>query len=248
MTRPLQNALAAGLALSIGLAPIDAALAGEPEGQALRIVAEPPVVAEPPPITLAEPPAPVIEPAPVPAIPSIDSPRPRPGTGLVALGALSLAGSATLVIAGLAGPGWLDVSRRDAAIMGGLSLPAALMGSTLVITGAQVNRRYKQWADRNAVTPPRIGNGLIVTGAAVTSVGVAGLGLSVQRAIVDNNPTLGDWALVGVSGAVSTIGMAILINGMLTRSKFAAWESAAYLQPGTMALRGGAGLSLSGRF
>lgn len=156
--------------------------------------------------------------------------------------------SAAMVIGAMAGPGWADIRQRDAAIVGGLSLPVGLIGTTMVITGAKVNRRYNQWADRNQISPPRTGNGIIVGGAAVTVVGLAGLGVSTQRAITNPDRERSDWILVGISGAVSTIGIVVLVNGMLTRSKFVAWERAAYLTPGTMALRGGAGLSLSGRF
>lgn len=271
------------LALSLGLAPIDRALASQPEtpvdsqpdaesttsgfavappapepapeGQALRILPEQPIAEQPitEPITFADPPAPVVEPQPeapppTPTIRTVDSRRPRPGTGLIALGALGMGLSASMVIGAMAGPGWADVGQREAAIVGGLSLPVGLIGTTMVITGAQVNRRYTQWADRNAVYPPRTGNGLIVAGASVTIAGLAALGVSTQRAITNVSPDRGDWALVGISGAVATMGMVVLVNGMLTRSKFVAWERAAYLQPGTMALRGGAGLSFSGRF
>jgi hypothetical protein len=234
------------LALSLSLAPIDRALASPPETPPegpLRIVTEEP-------ITFSEPPAPVIEPEPAPtsSVPAVDSRRPMAGTGLIAFGALSMGVSAALVISALAGPGWADLSKRDAAILGGLSLPVGLAGTAMVAAGHKTNRRYNQWVERNMVSPPPIGNAALVAGASVTLAGVAGLGVATQLAITDPNPSRGDWALVGVSGAITGVGLLVLCNGMLARSKFAQWERAAYLQPGTMALRGGAGLSISGRF
>lgn len=256
-------ALAAVLALTFCLAPIKPALAGEPEASTSGFAEPPPelepapledpqseplrIVAEDP-ITVAEPPAPVIEPAPAPTIASVDSRRPRPGTGLIALGALSMGASAALVITALAGPGWADLSRRDAAILGGLSLPSGMAGAALVGVGVKANRRYANWADRNSLTPPATGNGILISGAAVTIAGLGATAVATQRAITDSSPSRADWALVGVSGVIAAVGLVVLCNGMLTRSKFAAWERAAYLQPGTMALRGGAGLSLSGKF
>jgi hypothetical protein len=237
------------LALGVGLAPLEQAFASPPEQleaprtEPLRIVTEEP-------ITFAEPPAPVIEPepAPLPSIPTVDSRRPMSGTGLITFGAVGMGVSAALVITALAGPGWADLSRRDAAILGGLSLPVGLAATGMVAAGTKAHRRYKLWTERNAISPPPIGNAALVAGATVTVAGLAGLGVATQLAITDPHPSRGDWAVVGLSGAITAIGLVVLVNGMLTRSKFAQWERAAYLQPGTMALRGGAGLSISGRF
>ena len=215
------------------------------EAQPLRIVSD-----EPAPITLVEPPAPelAVAPEPAPALRIVDSRRPMPGSGLIALGAVGLGASAIMVITALAGPGWGDLEKRDAAIVGGLSLPVTLASMGMVIGGTKAHRKYDSWAERNSVSPPAPGNGIIVGGAAVTLAGVVGIGAGTQFAITDPTPSRGNWAIVAASGAITAVGLAILANGMVTRSKFAAWERGAYLTPGTMALKGGAGLSLSGRF
>lgn len=260
LLRNPSSPIAAALALCIGLAPLDRAHASEPpagfaeappepehveepSGEALRIVADEP-------ITFAEPPAPTIEPepTPAPAVRVVDSRRPMVGTGLIVLGALGMSASTVMIIAGMTGPGWADLSRRDSAIIGGLSLPVGLASLGMVLGGSQANNKYQQWGERNGVTPPRPGNGVLVGGAAVTMLGVAGIGGGIQLALTDDTPSRGNWAVVGASGAITAIGLVILANGMITRSKFAAWERGAALQPGTMALRGGAGLTLSGRF
>lgn len=67
-------------------------------------------------------------------------------------------------------------------------------------------------------------------------------------AITDTTPHRSDWVLVGFAGALTTVGVVVLCKGMFTRSKYAAWERSPHLQPGPLALRGGAGLSLAGRF
>jgi hypothetical protein len=54
-----------------------------------------------------------------------DSKRPGPGTGRIALGSMSVAASSVLAITALAGPGWLDLSRRESIIAGGLAIPLA---------------------------------------------------------------------------------------------------------------------------
>lgn len=266
LLRNASSPVAAALALTLAIAPIDRALASGPEPTEF---AEPPPAAEPAaddpsgqplrivdeqPISFAEPPAPVVEPEPAPAptpaptIRTVDSRRPMVGTGLIVFGALGIGASAVMMISGLAGPGWADLSRRDGAILGGLSLPIGLASMGMVVGGSRANQEYRRWAERNSVTPPSSGNGILVGGAAMTTLGVAGIGGGIQLAITDPTPSRSNWAIVGVSGVVTALGLVVLSTGMITRSKYAAWERTASLQPGPMALRGGAGLSLSGRF
>ncbi|MFO7564755.1 MAG: hypothetical protein R6X02_19075 [Enhygromyxa sp.] len=254
--------VAATLALSLALAP-DRALAGEPQApargfefaepppeaspgeepsdRALRIRADEPIAPTP---TLTEPPVP---PAP-PPVRYVDSRRPLPGTGLIVLGAFGMGASGVMMITAMTGPGWIDLDRRRAAIIGGLSLPVGLASMGMVLGGSRANDRYVKWAKRNAITPPRSGNGVVVVGAAVTMIGVAGIAGGVQTAVTDPTPSRGNWAVVGISGGITAFGLAILGSGLNLRSKFAAWERGAALQPGMMTLRGGGGLTLSGRF
>lgn len=248
-------------ALTLSLAPLARAFAGEPTptgfaeppptpepeelpSEALRIVAEEP-------ITLAEPPAPVIEPPPVieptPMTRSVDARRPLVGTGLIVFGAIGMGTSALMMITAMAGPGWVDLDKREAAIVGGLALPVGLASMGLVLGGTRANNKYVRWAERNRLAPPSPGNGLLVGGAAMTLAGTVGIGGGVQLAITDPTPSRGNWAIVGVSGVITLLGLVITTNGMIARSRFAVWERN-NLQPGTMALRGGAGLTLSGRF
>ncbi len=212
---------------------------------------EPIVVVEPPPepIALAVAPAPIYTPEPTPASPlRVDGRRPKPGTGLIALGALGLGMSAAMQLTALAGPGWGELERRDAAILAGLSLPVALASSGMLIGGTKAHRKYERWADRNGVHPPKPGNGMILVGSAVSVVGIGTMGLTIQHAVTDPTPTRGNWAAVGVTGLLVGVGIALTTGGMVTRSKFAAWERSGYLSPGPLALERGGGLSLSGRF
>ncbi|HLT36513.1 MAG TPA: hypothetical protein VK034_09505, partial [Enhygromyxa sp.] len=243
LLRKASSPIAVTLTLALGLVPLDRAHASEPgfaeppppqpegvdesSGQPLRIVAD-----EPPAPALELEPAPAYQPA--PEIRTVDSPRPRPGTGLIALGAIGMGASAAMMITGLAGPGWANLERQQAAIIGGMSLPIGLASMAMVVGGSRVNRKYQSWADRNAITPPSPGNGILVGGAVVTALGVAGLGGGIQLAITDPTPSRSNWALVAGAGAVTAIGLAVLCSGMITRSKFAAWERKAQLVPGTM--------------
>jgi hypothetical protein len=236
----------------------------EPPEHALRLVASEPEpapieFAEPPPAEAAppdaiavtvEPPAPIVEPTPYlpPGPVMVDSKRPGPGTGRIALGSVSMAASSVLAITALAGPGWLDLDRREAIIAGGVAVPLALAGFGMIVSGSKSARRYEDWASRNQLSPPESGNGMLVVGALMT-VGFAGTAAyGAQWALTNPNPQRGNWAPAVVSGSASAIGMVLLGAGMLKRSKYASWERSAYVLPGPMALERGAGVAISGRF
>jgi hypothetical protein len=221
-----------------------------PEQHALRIVELEPE-AEPEPIEfVAEPPAPTLEPA-APPFESprvVDSKRPAPGTGLIALGSMSLVASSGLMLTALAGPGWLDLDRRDAAIAGGLALPLVLGGVLMVVGGTKSARRFESWSSRNQLSPPESGNGFLVIGTA-TTLGFAGVAAyATQWALTKPVHQRGDWAPTVVAGSATVVGMLLLTAGMLRRSKFASWQQHAYALPGAMALERGGGVSLVGRF
>jgi hypothetical protein len=216
---------------------------------ALRIVELEPEK-EPAPIELAvELPPPALEPAPAPMSPHVvDSKRPAPGTGLIALGSLGLVASSGLILTALAGPGWLDLDRRDAAIAGGLSIPLAIGGVLMVVGGTKSARRFSDWSSRNQLSPPESGNGFLVIGAA-TTLGFAGAAaFASQWALTKPVHQRGDWAPTVVAGSATVIGMLLLTTGMLRRSQFASWQQHAYALPGAMALERGGGVSLVGRF
>jgi hypothetical protein len=216
------------------------------EGDALRMTPEQPDMG----ITLADPPAPILEPTPTPIVQPrrADRRRPIPGTGLIVVGATGLILSASLVLTAIAGPGWIGMDRSDAAIVGALAFPAGLASTGVLIGGISAERKYRKWSERNQLHPPHSGNGKIVIGGLVTAVGITGMVAGGQALATDPTIGRGAWAGVGVAGGLTAAGLAVLSGGMIARSKFANWERTGYLQPGTMALHRGVGLSLSGRF
>jgi hypothetical protein len=236
------------LSCSLMLSPPTLDPTTEPDEHVLRIVELEPET-EPEPIELAEPPPPTLEPAPAPMSPHVvDSKRPAPGTGLIALGSLGLVASSGLILTALAGPGWLDLDRRDAALAGGLSIPLAIGGVLMVVGGTKSARHFDNWSSRNQLSPPESGNGFLVIGAA-TTLGFAGAAaFATQWALTKPVQQRGDWAPTVVAGSATVIGMLLLTTGMLRRSQFASWQQHAYALPGTMALERGGGVSISGRF
>ena len=236
---------ALGLAAALALHPIE-----DPNPDQF---APPP--AEPAPLVLAvDPPAPVAEleppsePVPSVQVRAIDGPRPMVGTGLLAVGGLAMGVSGVLVVTALAGPGWADLDQRDAAILAGVSVPFALAGIGMVVTGAKTQRKFRRWAERNQLSPPKPGNGAIVAGTAISITGIAGVAAGTQAAVTEAGPSRGQWVAVGLSAGLTAIGVTVVVAGMLDRSKFAAWERGAQLSPAPLAWRGGGGLGLAGRF
>lgn len=152
------------------------------------------------------------------------------------------------MLTAMARPGWLDLSRREAAIAGGLALPATIVGSLSVVGGTKAAKRHAQWERRNYVTAPKTGNGLLVVGSFMTLGFAAGAAYGAQRVIVDPSPERGAWAPTIVAGGGSVLGMVVLTAGMLKRSKLADWKRTGYVVPGTMALQRGGGVAISGRF
>jgi hypothetical protein len=86
---------------------------------------------------------------------------------------MSLVASAGLIAGAMAGPGWLGLERRDAAIAGGIAIPLALGGVLMVVGGSKSARRFQSWSSHNQLSPPDTGNGLLVIGA-FTTLGFAG--------------------------------------------------------------------------
>jgi hypothetical protein len=236
------------LSCGLMLGPPTLAPTPEPNDHALRIVGP---EAEPEPIEFAvEPPPPRLEPvpAPPPSPPMIDSKRPAPGTGLLALGSMTLVASSGLIATAMAGPGWLDLDRREAAIAGGLAIPLALSGVLMVVGGTKSMRRFQDWSSRNQLSPPESGNGLIVIGASTTLAFAGAAAFATQWALTKPNHERGDWAPTVVAGSATLVGALLLTAGMLRRSKFASWQQHAYAMPGAMALEHGGGVSVAGRF
>lgn len=242
--------------------PISDPEPSEPAEQVLRIVepqpeqpapeaaeAEPIELAEAEPIEFAtEPPPPTLEPSPPPSIRGIDSKRPAPGTGLLALGSMGVVVGSGLIVTAMAGPGWFDLSRRNAVIAGGLAVPIAVGSAVMLAVGSKSTRRFRDWSSRNKLTPPETGNGLIMLGTFMT-LGFAGTtAYATQWALTQPTQQRSDWAPTALAGGATVAGMLLLTAGMLRRSKFASWEQHAYAMPGAMALEHGGGVSVSGRF
>lgn len=230
---------------------VEPAPEAEPEQAEPKQAEAAPEQVEPESIELAvEPPPPTLEPepAPPPSLRMVDSKRPAAGTGLIALGSMGLIASSGLVITAMAGPGWLDLDRRDAAIAGGLAIPVALGSVAMIAAGTKSARRLRDWSSRNELSPPESGNGLIVIGV-LTTLGFAGTAAyATQWALTQPTQQRGNWAPTAIAGSATVVGMLLLTAGMLERSKFASWEQHAYALPGAMALERGGGVSVVGRF
>lgn len=228
------------------------ARAGTPtEPQAIRLV---PDRAPAPELEVAPPPPKAELPAAAPTADAYPSDhrkdlgrRPRSGNGLMAMGGLTLAGSSLMTMTAIGGPGWLGWDRRTAALVGAGSIPVALVGLGMVLGGSKSHRRYAAWQRRNGLSAPSPGSGLLVAGTSVTLVGVGAMAFGAQRALEDRGSARDEWALVGVAGVGTVVGVLLFAGGVTTRSKFLRWERRT-LAPGPMALRGGGGLTLTGRF
>lgn len=239
-------------------APVEHDEAEQEGGQALRIVAEDPSAqAQPegPGLELAEPSpeppaptavAPTPSPTPTPR-PAWTGKRPMPGTGLIAFGAMGLGASSMMLIAALAGPGWGDMSKRRAAILGGAALPTALASGGMLGAGIKSHGKFEKWERQNSLSAPEPGNGFIVVGAGLSVGGALATGFATQEVLERRSPSRGAWVPVGFSAALAVVGLLTLGSGMAMHSKFKTWERNK-LMPGTMAMRGGGGLTIAGRF
>jgi hypothetical protein len=118
----------------------------------------------------------------------------------------------------------------------------------MIAGGAKANKRYRSWVSRNHLSPPKTGTGMLIGGAAMT----AGFGVStvyLSQDLMNRSRTrIGEWVPVGMLSAGTLAGVVVIAGGMLRRSKFSTWERTGGVTPGTMALKGGGGLTLSGRF
>lgn len=223
--------------------------APEPEPEPIEF-AEPPPAEAPSQAIAVDPPAPVVEPAPYvpPGPPTVDTKRPGPGTGRLALGSVSLAASSVLAITALAGPGWLELGRSDSIIAGGVAIPLAAAGFGLIASGNKAARRYDDWTSHNLLSPPHSGNGMLVVGALMTVGFASATAVGTQWALDAPQTRRGVWVPAVASGGATAIGMLLLTAGMLRRSKYASWERSAYVVPGPLALERGGGVGISGRF
>ncbi|WP_146658140.1 hypothetical protein [Enhygromyxa salina] len=178
----------------------------------------------------------------------VDSKRPHSGSGLIALGTLGVAGSLAMAVAGMAGPGWFEVDRKQALAIGLSSLPVGLFSATMLADGARANKKYRNWVSRNQLQPPNTGTGMMIGGAVAAVTFAVPTVITAQTVIRQSDQDIEEWIPTALLGSFSLAGVALLAGGMFRRSQFTIWERTGYLMPGTMALKGGGGLSISGRF
>lgn len=218
-------------------------------GEALRIVEGPaPAPASDPTLVV---PAPVVEPVATPCpvdMPRTIGKRPPVGTGLLVGGASLLAVASVMVVVA-------TIGRNEAGLRPGLSLPIGLSAVPLVavgvgslISGMKANQKYTRWVADNGLDAPASGNGMIAAGVVLGTVGAISMGFAVDHNRRIDTPDLGDRMWTGMSGATLAAGVALMGGGVIQRSRFAAWEGMGYVRPGFYAGRGGAGLTISGRF
>jgi hypothetical protein len=180
--------------------------------------------------------------------PIVDAKRPNSGVGLITLGSMGLVASIAMSVTALAGPGWFDVEREHAMITGGASIPLALVSTGMLVGGARANKRYRSWTSRNLLNPPRTGTGMLIGGAAMTVAFAVPTVYATQSLMNRSNVEIGGWMPTVMLGSLTLAGVVVIAGGMLRRSKFTTWERTGYIMPGTMAVKGGGGVSLSGRF
>lgn len=222
-----------------------------PSGEALRIVEGPapapaPVVATEPAVAV---PAPVIEPAPVdPATPRYISKRPSVGTGLMVAGAAGLALASVMAVIATVGRDEAGLTSKQTIPIGVSVVPVAGLGVASMIAGIKANQKYTRWVSDHGLDAPASGNGMLVAGVVLSSVGALSLGFSIDHNRRVSNPDLGDRLMTGLSATSLAGGVMLLGGGVIQRSRFAAWEGIGYVRPGFYAGREGGGLAISGRF
>ncbi|PRQ09763.1 hypothetical protein [Enhygromyxa salina] len=198
------------------------------------------------------PPAPTIDPPLDPPLDFgprlVDTKRPNAGTGMIAIGSVSMVGSFAMAVTAMAGPGWFEVDRKRAVVIGASAIPLGLFSVAMLVHGSRASKKYRSWASRNQLNPPDTGTGMMV-GGAVLAVGFAAPAVyTAQVAIERPGDAIRQWAPTALLGSLSLVGVGLLAGGMFRRSKFKTWERTGYVLPGTMAMKGGGGLSISGRF
>ncbi|MEM6993759.1 MAG: hypothetical protein AAF721_24810 [Myxococcota bacterium] len=247
-----------------GPTPADVAPPPEPaSATAAPAAAEPAPAAEPVPVAVT-PEAPVeAEPSPAPpphfgeinleAVPArVDGPRPYPGTGqivgggiLVGTGALNMLGGALLLAARDGAPSPEARDLADTAGKAGLIVGSIYVvgGGVLLFTGTRSRRRYREWAARNHLSPPKSGNGMLVGGSILA--GSAALDIAIAAGLGTGTPL--SYTLDGLQlGA----GVVLLAIGGVRRSKYSRWLTKRDISwaPTLAPHRRGATAGITGRF
>ncbi len=224
-------------------------LPAEPaSGEALRIV-EGPVLPAPAP----EPPAPalIVEPTPLACTsitPRVIPKRPPVGTGLLVAGAAGLGLASLMVVVATVGRNESGLTSKQSIPVGLTALPVAAIGIGAMFSGMKANQKYTRWVADNGLDAPASGNGLLVAGTVLSAVGAVSMGFAIDHNRRVNSSDIGDRLLTGLTGTLLAGGVMLVGGGVIQRSRFSAWEGIGYVRPGVYAGRGGAGLTLSGRF
>ncbi len=116
-------------------------------------------------------------------------------------------------------------------------------GAVLLYTGTRSRRRYREWAHRNRLSPPKPGNGMLVgggilAGSAILDIGIAaGLGTGTPLSYTLDGLQLG-------------VGAVLLAIGGVRRARYGRWLTKRGLTwtPNLAPARRGATAGISGRF
>jgi hypothetical protein len=221
-----------------------------PSGEALRIVEGPALAPAPAPEAAIVVPTPVVEAPPVvcdTAARTIGK-RPSVGTGLMVGGAAGLALASVMAVIATVGRNEAGLTSKQTIPIGLTAVPVAGLGVAAMIAGIKANQKYTRWESDNGLDAPASGNGMLVAGVVLSSVGAVSMGFAIDHNRGVANPDTGDRAMTGVSAATLAAGVMLLGGGVIQRSRFSAWEGIGYVRPGFYAGREGGGLAISGRF
>lgn len=230
------------------------ALASPPEPapaptEALRIVEGPAPAPDPAPAIVV--PTPVVEPAPLAcetATPRYIGKRPAVGTGLLVGGAAGLVLASVMAVIATVGRNEAGLTSKQSIPIGLIAVPVAGLGVAAMISGIKANEKYRRWVSENGLDAPASGNGMLVAGVVLGSVGAMSMGFAIDHNRRVANPDTGDRVMTGVSATTLAAGVMLLGGGVIQRSRFSAWEGIGYVRPGFYAGREGGGLAISGRF
>lgn len=117
-------------------------------------------------------------------------------------------------------------------------------GAVLLVTGTRDRRKYRAWARRNELNPPKPGNGMLVGGSVLA--GTALLNIAVSSGVGSGTPL--SYTLDGLQLG---LGAVLLAVGGARRAKFKRWLTSnriAALRPNLAPTRHGALAGASGRF
>lgn len=253
-------------------APTEVVAAPPAEGPA-EAPAEAPAVAEVPADTFVITPA---EPAPVESVPAVvvveapaqlpsifETPPPVTGSYLPRryVPTPPWSGSGRLVagpVIAVAGVGLLTAATFEFAdgrdttkpLVGSLPAGIAMLvaGGVMIGTGLRDQHTLSEWEAATKIDAPGTGNGLIVGGVTLATLGtMAAVATSIASDMDLNAPRSlpAGWATAGV--AIGT-GTALLIAGVARRSRYARWRSNLMGAPTVAPVRAGATIGLAGRF